>query len=107
MPFIAGKPKTGGRKKGQLARKISYKSVREYLLDLQLFPLQEILKRIPDLSPEQQIKVWLELLAYSEPKMTEARYEKEQIETIDAESTVKELTTEEIIKQLNDSSINK
>lgn len=72
MPFKKGQPAhpNAGRPKGSLSKKTLLKTT-EVLVNANKNPVEEILKLLPFVDEETQIKTWLSLLPYIEAKITE------------------------------------
>jgi DNA integrity scanning protein DisA with diadenylate cyclase activity len=64
-----------GRKKGQL-KKVTVARVREVLAEHGKNPTEEILKLIPYLEPEDQLKAWCFLIGFSEARPSEEEQNK-------------------------------
>jgi hypothetical protein len=65
-----GKPPGSGRKKGT-PNKTKLLRVADFLAEKSLNPVDEIMALMPDMRPEAQAKVWLELLSYCQAKPKE------------------------------------
>lgn len=63
MPFVKGRAKTGGRKKGSAVIKKLLR-VDQIFANRNIHPVSEILKLIDELEPKDQVKTWLELLRF-------------------------------------------
>ena len=65
------RPEGSGRRKGQKSKNRLLR-IEEYLAENKINPIQEIITLIPSLDPEDQVKTWLQLQAYLQPKASEA-----------------------------------
>lgn len=66
MSFKPGHKKIGGRKKGTPNRKTE--DMVDQMAKLKLCPLSGLARLIDEVSPETQVKVYLQLLTYLYPK---------------------------------------
>jgi len=66
MPFVKGRAKTGGRRKGSAAIKKLLRA-EQVLANKNVHPVLEILKLIGELDPKDQVKTWIELLRFVQP----------------------------------------
>lgn len=64
------KPPGSGRKKG-VPNKTRLIRVADLLAEKAINPVEEIMALMPDMRPEAQAKVWLELLSYCQAKPKE------------------------------------
>lgn len=64
------KPANSGRKKG-VPNKTKLIRVADLLAQKAINPVEEIMALMPDMRPEAQAKVWLELLSYCQAKPKE------------------------------------
>lgn len=99
------KPANSGIKKGQKQqRTIIKRQVHDILLSAGKHPVTELMNLIPQLSPKEAARVWLDLLQYIAPKLSaqavtidDAREEQES-DVID----VTPMTDEELIKKASE-----
>jgi hypothetical protein len=67
MPFVKGKIKTGGKKKGVVNKKTQEAAMRvEYVLSLLEETIEDDIKLI---EPKERVKMWDNLQEYIRPKM--------------------------------------
>lgn len=67
MAFEPGRAKTGGRQKGTPNKTASF--VRDLLGAEGYEPIGEILALLSDVTPREQLQVWLKLLPYCYPQL--------------------------------------
>lgn len=72
MPFIKGMPKhpDSGRKQGSKNKK-RVPEFAEYLANKDINPIEQVLNLIPSLEPVEQVKAWMDLASYCQPKPKE------------------------------------
>ncbi len=91
-------PKITGRKSGTF-NKMPFHKVVDVLIARGLNPTEELLKVVPVLEPEDQAKIWMFLITY-----TQARPPSEEIKTISAMAELADkvtlLSDEELIKSI-------
>lgn len=96
MPRLPGTPKTGGRKKGSLNKRSSFRVARTTMVleGKGLNPIEEILKLIPSLEPKEQVRAWEYIHQYVDVKPKEIAEPEEQ----EFDDALEELSVEQLIE---------
>jgi hypothetical protein len=99
--FPVGHPRYGGRKKGSRTYKRALQTIEKALLEQNRNPIKEVIRLIPELNPNEQVKVWLEILTYivPKPKAVEVDDTEEEVEVSPAVD-ITQIDTEELLKVL-------
>lgn len=87
LPSTAFKPGQSGNPGGRPKR--AFPRVDMTLFQLGRNPVEEILALMPDLKPETQAKMWVELLAYCQPR---------PVAIIENDDPTASMTTEDLAK---------
>lgn len=94
------KPEGSGVRTGsRQLRPMIRRRVREVLDEAGIEPVNELLRLIPSLAPRDQVRAYLELIAYCYPRLSAVHVETVESQGADTEAVpeVKELETEELI----------
>jgi hypothetical protein len=89
---VAKRPKTpgSGRKKGSLNKRTRF-NVATILEQIGVSPVDEVLRILPVLEPRDQVRVWMQLQEYLEPKAVVA------VDSIIPDTDLSDVPTEKLL----------
>lgn len=98
MPFIKGMKKhpQSGKKKGS-THATTFRKTIEVITASNLNPTEEILKLIPQLDLKDQMKAWIELVRYSQPKPVVEDKESDDDPFATIAEKIKDVSSEELV----------